>query len=76
MGDDIDERMVIETKSIVYMEIAASERVEHTFYIAQEEQLEAPQLSQELPPTAEDIPLSSVEKQAKVDKTRSEISWH
>ena len=44
--------------------------------MAQVAQLEEPQLAQELPPTAEDIPLSSVEKQAKVDSTRSDISWH
>ena len=38
-------------------------------------QLEAPQLAQELPPTGVDRPLSSMEKQAKLDSTRSALSW-
>jgi hypothetical protein len=43
--------------------------------MAQVSQLVALQLAQELPPTTEDIPLSSTEKQAKVDSTRSAFFW-
>ena len=68
--------MVMEYKLVVYTEIAVTDRVGDTIYMAQVAQLEEPQLAQELPPTAEDIPLSLVVKQAKVDNTRSEISWH
>jgi len=49
----------------------AADIAENTVYIAQVSQLDAPQLAQELPPTGEEKPLSSVEKQAKVDNTRS-----
>ncbi len=44
-------------------------------YIPQVLQPVAPQLAQELPPTGEGTPLSSLEKQAKVDNTRLALLW-
>jgi hypothetical protein len=43
----------------------------HPGYIAQVEQLPDAQLAQELPPTADVTPLSSEEKQVKLERTRS-----
>jgi hypothetical protein len=45
-------------------------------YIPQVSQLEALQLPQELPPIEELSPLSSLEKQAKVDIIRLAVFWH
>ncbi len=49
--------------------------ISHANYILQVPQLAVLQLEHEFPPTLEDNPLSSVEKQAKVDNTRSALLW-
>ena len=53
----------------------AADTAQDTDYIAQVSQLSAPQLAQGLPPIMEDTPLSSLEKQAKLDNTRSALCW-